>query len=85
MTDLQWFGFSLDYTQTYIYIILKSTTGTVARFKTTDGSIDFVKTCSTLNTGENFDYVISMSPNSQIGFFSASDGAGNGYTIFDAV
>ena len=79
MADLHWFGFSLDYTQTYIYIILNSASGTVARFKTTDGSIDFVKSCSLLNTGQNFDYAISMSPNSQIVFFSASDGTGYGY------
>ena len=72
MDDSQWFGFSLDYTQTCIYTIIDLIPGTVARFKTVDGSIDLVKTCSLLS-GEA--YAISMSPNSQTVYFSASSGS----------
>ena len=79
MDYLEWIGFSLDYTLTYIYVLLSSTTGTLLRFKAADGSIDFVKTSASSTAESTLSYTIAMSPNSQTVFFTASDGSSNGY------
>ena len=73
-------GFSVDFTETFIYAFLSSTTATLVRFKTLDGSIDIVKASSTISTGvSTLSYSMSLSPTSQTVFFSGNDGTLSGY------
>ena len=79
LTKMSWGGLSSDYTETYLYLFVASSAGILTRFKTADGSLDFAKSSPTISPSiSSSSYMISLSPNSQTIFFSATVGT-DGY------
>ena len=73
-TQLQWSGFGIDYTETYIYAVLGTSPGGIIRFKTIDGTFDTSRTTATfVNTDTLIKYSLSLSSSSQTVFFSVKD------------
>ena len=69
-TQLSWTGFDVDYTETYLYAIIGTTSGGIIRFKTVDGSYDTSKISASFdNSDTSTIYTVAASTTSQTVFF----------------